>query len=263
MTYNIQTKVILSISNKPGNFGTLFHNYLYKSLNLDYFYKACTCNDLVLAIKSIKNFNFYGMSISMPFKQKVLKLVDEIDPSAMQANAINTIINFNNTLIGFNTDYYALNKISSNLEKISSVLIIGSGAMAEMCIRYYSNVSSIEVLIHARNTVKTKSLLDKYNISEHQTKTEYDLVINATPQEIGQICKGSLQEVIQNTKAIIDYPIMPIDHQKKFIAKKTHYISGIQITLEQAHKQFELYTNTKVSRDLIDSAYEYTLNEIQ
>lgn len=36
------TRLCMSLAGRPGNFGTRFHNYLYKKLGLNYIYKAFT-----------------------------------------------------------------------------------------------------------------------------------------------------------------------------------------------------------------------------
>lgn len=63
------TRLCMSLSARPGNFGTRFHNYLYRALGLDYVYKAFTTRDLPAAIGGIRALGIRGCAVSMPFKE--------------------------------------------------------------------------------------------------------------------------------------------------------------------------------------------------
>ena len=79
---NKDTVMCMSLSARPSNFGTRFHNYLYDALGLDYFYKAFSTQDIVGAIAGVRALNIRGCAISMPFKEACIPLVDELAPSA-------------------------------------------------------------------------------------------------------------------------------------------------------------------------------------
>lgn len=40
MLINKDTRLCISLSGRPGNFGTRFHNYLYQKLGLNFVYKV-------------------------------------------------------------------------------------------------------------------------------------------------------------------------------------------------------------------------------
>ena len=98
----------MSLSARPSNFGTSFHNYLYRELNLNYLYKAFRTTSLEDAIRGIRALGIRGCAISMPYKEAVIPLLDKIDPSAGRIKAVNTIVNDSGVLTGFNTDYQAV-----------------------------------------------------------------------------------------------------------------------------------------------------------
>ena len=87
------TRLCISLAARPSNIGTRFHNYLYDLLNLDFIYKAFTTTDIVAAIGGVRALGIRGCSVSMPFKQDVIPLVDNVEPSAEAINAVNTIVN--------------------------------------------------------------------------------------------------------------------------------------------------------------------------
>ena len=54
----------------------------------------------------LKNPSLKGLNITIPYKEKAIRYLNEIDCDAKQIGAINTIkVNIDNTLIGYNTDY--------------------------------------------------------------------------------------------------------------------------------------------------------------
>ena len=76
------TRLCISLAGRPSNIGTRFHNYLYDLLGLDFIYKAFTTTDIVAAIGGVRALGIRGCSVSMPFKEDVIALVDEVEPSA-------------------------------------------------------------------------------------------------------------------------------------------------------------------------------------
>lgn len=56
------------------------------------------------AIKGLKALRMRGSGVSMPNKQLALRFMDDLDPAAKLAGAINTIVNDNGHLTGYNTD---------------------------------------------------------------------------------------------------------------------------------------------------------------
>ncbi|MFT4021809.1 MAG: shikimate 5-dehydrogenase, partial [Acinetobacter sp.] len=111
MRLNKDTVLCMSLANKPSNFGTRFHNYLYDVLNLNYVYKAFAPQDLTQAIAGVRGLPVRGCAISMPYKEQVIALVDEMDASAQAIQSVNTIVNSNGVLKAYNTDYIAIAKL--------------------------------------------------------------------------------------------------------------------------------------------------------
>ena len=122
-------EICISISSSPGTFGETVHNCAYKYHKLNYIYKAVKTENLKKTMFSIKGLGIKGCSVSMPFKEKVIKFLDKLDPLARRTGAVNTILNKNNKLIGFNTDVYGATKAlhQLNLKSTNSILILGSG----------------------------------------------------------------------------------------------------------------------------------------
>lgn len=56
------------------------------------------------AITAMRTFNMLGASISMPFKQAVIPLLDHLDKTAELVGAVNTVVNHDGELTGYTTD---------------------------------------------------------------------------------------------------------------------------------------------------------------
>ena len=113
---NKDTKIFFSMAINPGNTGAKLHNSLFKILELNNIYLPLKVKNNTVAKNILKNFNFSGCSLSMPFKESLISVIDKLDKSASETKSINTVLNKNNKLIGFNTDYYAAVKILKKLK---------------------------------------------------------------------------------------------------------------------------------------------------
>ena len=128
---NKDTQICISISSNPSNFGTTFHNLGYKTQGLNFLYKAVQVSDLSGAMAGVRALNITGCSVSMPFKQTVLKYIDTLDPSALHVQAVNTILQNNGKLTGYNTDYTGVLSILQilGLSRDKKVIVAGIGGV--------------------------------------------------------------------------------------------------------------------------------------
>src|SRR5258708_29801633 len=108
---NKDTQLCMSLAGRPGNFGTRFHNFLYRELGLNFIYKAFTTRDIAPAIAGIRALGIRGCAISMPFKEVCIQYLDELDTSAKGIMSVNTIVNTDGYLKAYNTDYTAVARL--------------------------------------------------------------------------------------------------------------------------------------------------------
>ncbi len=82
------------------------HNEACALLDLDYEYLAfdVTPDRLETAVKGLKELGVRGFNITMPDKNKMAELCDELSPAAQICGAVNTVVNDNGKLIGHTTD---------------------------------------------------------------------------------------------------------------------------------------------------------------
>ena len=261
---NKDTQLCMSLSGRPGNFGTTFHNYLYDKLGLNFIYKAFTTQDIEHAIKGVRALGIRGCAVSMPFKEACMPFLDEIHPSAQAIESVNTIVNDNGFLRAYNTDYIAIVKLIEkyHLNKNAKVIVHGSGGMAKAVVAAFKNSGFEKLKIYARN-VKTGQYLAAlygYEYIDSLENQKADILVNVTP--IGM--KGGKEEMdLAFPKALIDnasvaFDVVAIPAETPFIryaqAQGKQTISGAEVIVLQAVEQFELYTHQRPSDELIAEA---------
>lgn len=84
----------------------LMHNEAFRLLGLDYVYLCFDVDEsnLATAVEGLRKINIKGFNCTMPVKNKMAELADELSPAAQMIGAVNTVLNDNGKLIGHNTD---------------------------------------------------------------------------------------------------------------------------------------------------------------
>jgi shikimate dehydrogenase len=84
----------------------MMHNEAFRQLGLDYVYLCFDVGeeDLETAVKGLKACGIRGFNLTMPDKNRMAELADELSLAARLTGAVNTVVNENGRLIGHNTD---------------------------------------------------------------------------------------------------------------------------------------------------------------
>lgn len=84
----------------------LMHNEAFKQLGLDYAYLAfdVRTGELSKAVEGLKALGARGWNLTMPDKNLMCELVDELSPAAKICGAVNTVVNQDGYLTGYTTD---------------------------------------------------------------------------------------------------------------------------------------------------------------
>src|SRR5262245_45388044 len=179
------TPLCISLSARPSTIWTRFPNHLYDRLGLDFIYKAFTTTDIGAAIGGVRALGIRGCSVSMPFKQAVIPLVDEVEPSARAIHAVNTIVNNDGRLTASNTDYIAVQRLidDSGLDQNDAVLIRGSGGMAGAVGAAFRDSGFHSGTVVARNAEAGRELADRlgYEYAPDVAELVAPIIVNVTP----------------------------------------------------------------------------------
>ncbi|GGC56958.1 shikimate 5-dehydrogenase [Hoyosella rhizosphaerae] len=258
------TIICISLAGKPSNIGTRFHNFLYRKLGMNYLYKACTTEDIVGAVAGVRALGIRGCSVSMPFKEAVIDLVDTLDESARAIGSVNTIVNTDGHLAAYNTDYLAVRSLlrTHEVSTSSRVAVCGSGGMAKATTAALRDSGFSDVTIVARNAHSGGKLADTYRYRWiPETTSAYDVLINATP--IGMEHQPGLPfsaETIDAAHTVFDVIAMPATTELLAYARKAgkKTIAGTEVIALQAAEQFALYTGIVPPDDLLREASEFS-----
>jgi shikimate dehydrogenase len=267
---NRDTQLCMSLSGRPGNFGTRFQNFLYEALDLNFVYKAFTTKDLPAAIAGIRALGIRGCAVSMPFKEACIPLVDEIDASAQAIASINTIVNDDGFLRAYNTDYIAIRKLIERhrISPQTRVVLRGSGGMAKAVACAFRDAGFALGYIVARNEEAGRRLADVcgYAWAADTSGLNAELLVNVTPIGMeGGVEAGALafsREEVESARMVFDVVALPVLTPVVRLAQSLgkSVITGGEVIVLQAVEQFVLYTGVRPDDALIEKAAAHALN---
>ena len=190
---------------------------------------------------------FQGFSVTIPYKQAILKYLDEVDVDAKKIGAVNTIkVTEDNRLIGYNTDVYGFQKSIEPLLKKhhKKALILGTGG-ASKAVAYALNKLDIAYEFVSRN-VSENSLL--YSILSQQFMEEYTIIINCTPLGTHPNIDDSPNipyEFITEKHLLFDLIYNPSETKFLQEGKKRGAIikNGLEMLELQAEKSWEIWNS--------------------
>jgi shikimate dehydrogenase len=258
------TRLCISLAGRPSNIGTRFHNYLYDLLGLDFIYKAFTTTDIGAAIGGVRALGIRGCSVSMPFKQDVIALVDEVEPSARAIHAVNTIVNDDGRLTASNTDYIAVQRLIEQygLDADDSVIIRGSGGMANAVGAAFRDKGFHSGIVVARNHETGRALADRlgYDYAPDVGALRAPVIVNVTP--IGMAGGPEEREkpfddkTIANAHVVFDVVALPSETPliEAARAAAVKVITGAEVIALQAAEQFERYTGVRPTAEQVAEA---------
>ncbi len=127
--------------------------------------------------------NLVGLNVTVPYKQEIMPLLDEIDPIAKSVGAVNTILIKDGKTIGYNTDIYGF---KYSLEEFvppgfnENVLILGTGGAAKAVDYALKSFWGIDSACFASRTPDGPMEFAYPDIHPNLFRS-FSLVINTTP----------------------------------------------------------------------------------
>jgi shikimate dehydrogenase len=264
---NKDTTLCISLAGRPSNIGTRFHNYLYDELGLNFAYKAFTTRDLDGAIRGVRALGIRGCSVSMPFKEAVIPLVDDLNASAQAIESVNTIVNNDGRLTAYNTDYEATATLIGRhaLDPAASVLVRGSGGMAKAVVAAFRQAGFGDLTVLARNEAAGRALADRYGYHwvQHEPQAGAEIIVNVTPLGMNGPDAGALAfplSYIEAARAVFDVVASPAETPLVRAARAAGkpVITGAEVIALQAARQFELYTGVSITADQVQRASAFS-----
>jgi shikimate dehydrogenase len=248
------------------------HEAGYAALGLSFSYVPFEVQDLEACLAGMRALGIRGFGVSHPFKQRVISLLDGVDPVAERIGAVNTIVNDNGTLTGHNTDWVGAVKALEEVRSLSGarVLLLGAGGAAR-AIAFGLRERSAVVTIANRDRAKAEAVAADTRATaapfdEASRAAAYDVVVNATT--IGQMDQGPASaasplpaDALRAGLVVMDIVYKPVRTPLLVVAvdRGAVTVHGGRMLLHQAAAQFELYTGAKAPLDAMDVALRAAL----
>lgn len=143
----------------------LMHDEAFKNRSLDAKYVSFSIHpvDLERAIGGFRSLGFFGANVTIPHKEKVIRLMDDLTPTSSRLQAVNTIIVRDGKLLGENTDVGgfcdAISSTDCNLED-RNCLVIGTGGAARSIVMALMSLGASNVFVSGRNIDKALKITE-------------------------------------------------------------------------------------------------------
>lgn len=162
------------------SFSKKYFSKKFESENLNYTYSNFDIKNLSQIESILQNDRNYGFNVTIPYKENIIKFLDEIDKAAADIGAVNTIKKINNKNIGYNTDCIGFERSLLSIidKKIpENVLILGSGG-ASKAIKYVLKKLKINYSTVSRHKGKSEFVYRNLN---NEIINRFKMIINCSP----------------------------------------------------------------------------------
>ena len=232
----------------------MLHNYWIRQCNIkaDYSKKKINENEIEKLILQLKEEEIHGINVTIPFKGKFVKYLDELSDESQKTNSVNTIYKKDGKIYGHNTDIggfnLAIRHINYNLEN-KKILVLGAGGVVPSIIFSLINSRVSKLMISNRTKEKVVELKKKFNeieIIDWGDIREFDMIINATSLGLNMEDNISIDfEKIRGKKLFYDVIYNPQRTNFLINAKKNNHMAenGKMMFIYQAHQAFAIWHN--------------------
>jgi shikimate dehydrogenase len=252
----------------------ILHKTAIEKLTANYKYEKWELaeNELGEFIQKVKDkeSNILGFNVTIPYKEKIIPYLDEIDILATKLNAVNTVKYENGKLKGYNTDGLGLfeSLIRNNVQyEKKNILILGSGGACKGIAMFLTQKKVARIDIAARNENKVEDLISRIQNTGTESDfipwshlmnldiVKYNIVIQTTP--LGM--KNQTQEIdfpydeLTPSHTVIDIVYNPLEtgFLKKSKNKGATCINGLEMLVYQGYHSFKIWTGLDEDTDLM------------
>ena len=222
--------------------------------------------------EAMRLFSFRGLNVTIPYKETVMPLMDEITPFAKMVGAVNTIENTGDRLTGHNTDVYGL---IAMLERFSlgpvsgPCAVLGSGGAAKAAVAALAQMGAKEIYVVTRDKQKIKAPIGPARLVSYEELDEItgDVLINATP--VGMYPNGGGcpvgESVISRFRRAADTVYNPGQTVFFKTARRLNKpaCTGLYMLVCQAVRAEELWWNIQIPKNVPEDIYQALAKEFE
>ena len=249
------------------------HSQFAAQTNQPICYEAIETDESTLesCLQDLRQRGYLGLNITVPLKEKVWKLCDQISPRADNAKAVNTLSFMpNGELVGDNTDGVGLTRdLIANLgvtPKNQHILVLGAGGAVRGVLGPILAQAPESLTIANRTIEKAEKLAADFadmgpvRVSAYADlgATRYDLIINGTSAGLSKEIPPIPDEIISPRSVCYDM-VYSRSGRTAFVdwaysQGATHSFDGLGMLVEQAAESFRIWRGMQVSTtDIIRS----------
>ena len=231
----------------------LLHNTAFHARKFDAVFVPFLVRDLKEFLRAREGFGVAGLSVTIPHKETILRLLDGCDPLAERIGAVNTVlVRGGGRLYGYNTDYIGVLRSLERRTRLagSRVLLYGAGGAARAAAFALAQAGSI-VCLCARRPERARALARAAGgqaVARGDLAHEFfDAIVNCTP--IGMHPRGGspLTAAELNCRIVMDMVYRPRETELLLLARRKgiETISGVEMFLAQGFAQYEIWTGER------------------
>lgn len=248
-------------------------------LRMDVEYKAWPTppDGLQTRLTTVRSPTVLGVNVTIPHKEAVLPLIDDIDPTAERIGAVNTIVNREGRLLGHNTDAVGFMKALREDGQVEPtgkrVVIAGAGGAARAVVVALLEVEARSITVINRTLSRANRLVaevaDLAGRSELRALPEMyaswaavmntcDLLVNCTSAgSSGPESESPIPfDLIRPNMVVFDLIYNPSETPLMAAARKAGapVLGGLPMLVYQGAASFELWTEQKAPLDIMFKA---------
>jgi 3-dehydroquinate dehydratase/shikimate dehydrogenase len=236
------------------------HNAGFAALGLNAAYVPFDTADLDGLRGLASALNIHGLSVTIPFKQSITPMLDDLAPSAAAAGAVNTVAIRDGHWIGMNTDAEGFLEplLRRNISlRGTRALVLGAGGAAR-AVGVALRTQGASVALTARRPEAAAQAADAVGGDTSPwppSSRSWDLLVNATPigsrAVPGRAFEGPIEQGIVYD---LVYDPAPTELMREAAAAGCEVIGGLEMLIAQAERQFEIWTGQRPPAGLFGAA---------
>ena len=243
------------------------HNFLFNYFHINAVYVAFDVESYMLkyTVNGLKALKIQGCNITLPYKEKIMKYIDEVDEEARIIGAVNTIKLEQGKIKGYNTDSIGfITSLKKHVPHIGGkkVAVIGAGGAARAVV-YALLKENAFVMVFNRTYEKAVKLKEKfknvkvYPLSQEEMLKDAKIIINATSCGLNKDDKMLFSPSILKKDAVfceLIYNETPLQYEARREGIKT--IDGKGMLIEQALISFYIWTDKRASSNQLKGIFK-------
>jgi len=262
----------------------LMHNTAFEALGLDCRYEAIDveADDLQETVSGLKERAIDGFNVTLPHKQQIMPLLNDIEEEAQVIGAVNMVVRRNDGFVGLNTDLMGFSQsvapFKSRIEN-ANVLLLGAGGVARAALygllqsnqparvlvlnrslEHAEELVAVFSAVHPETTLSSESLFDD---NLQKTVDEADVIINATSVGMKPYPDASPLEDVKFRKKHLIMDLVYTPRETKLLKTAADAgattLSGLEMFLHQGAAAFHLWTGQSMPLDIVRKVVQENL----